>query len=135
MNICPNCIKRSAKLPRIKRPMSANDASPTIIAPAISAIPEIVFRNADLHDVVSFLVEQSRLCDKDEKDPARRGASIIVNVARDEDIPKISFTARQVSFLEAAKIVAEVAGLSLRIERGYLMMTRRRACFDGAGNE
>jgi general secretion pathway protein D len=85
-------------------------------------IPEVVFREANVHDVVEFLVEASREGDQAESDPQRKGVNIVLNVGDESRLNTISFSARYVSLLGAVKILSEVAGLKYRIEKNIVLI-------------
>ena len=114
-------------------------------------IPEIEFRQANIHDVVEFLNTAARENDKDEPDETKRGVSIILNLnpggtagpapaapaaGRDLFGPEesgaapgaggqtyeITFTARYISLAQALKIITQVAGLRHIIEGSVVMI-------------
>jgi len=107
-------------------------------------IPEIDFRQANIHDVVDFLQEASVDYDPAEDPKDRKGVNIILHLgttaadmgapaaapasddffksldaagpAGGSDVPLITFRARDISLHEAMKIVTEVANLKYRID-------------------
>jgi general secretion pathway protein D len=111
-------------------------------------IPEIEFRQANIHDVVDFLVKASIAEDNSTKDPKEKGVNIILNLggttgaaaapAASADpfaapaaagatpaisgVPEITFTARYISLLQAIKIITQVAGLKYRVEGKIVMI-------------
>ena len=84
-------------------------------------IPEIQFREANIKDVVEFLVEASRAADKSTQDELARGVNIILNIGEDAE-KTVSFQARYVTLLDAIKIITEVANLKYRIEKNVVMI-------------
>jgi len=111
-------------------------------------IPEIEFRQANIHDVVDFLNKASVEADKSENDPSRKGINIILNLnpaggasataapAKGDalfpdagtgggggpTVPEITFTARYISMLSAMKIITSVAGLRYRVDGNIVMI-------------
>ncbi len=112
-------------------------------------IPEIEFRQANIHDVVEFLNKASVDGDKDTADQTKRGVNIILNLnpagaaaapkpaAPQEDLfgapaaegagggapgIEISFTARYVSLMTALKIITSTANLKFRIDGDIVMI-------------
>jgi len=113
-------------------------------------IPEIEFRQANIRDVVNFLVEASIA-----GDPEGHGVNIVLNLpeevapveqaapAPEEElpffgeeetpaapapveagpVPTITLNLRRISLLDALKIVTEVAGLRYRIEGNVVVIT------------
>jgi general secretion pathway protein D len=111
-------------------------------------IPEIEFRQANIHDVVDFLVKASIAEDTTTDNPRDKGVNIILNlggsagsspVAPSSDpfattpapgasspsisgVPEITFTARYISLFQAIKIITSVAGLKYRVEGKIVMI-------------
>ena len=109
-------------------------------------VPEIEFRQANIHDVISFLQDASSEFDDVDVDDTRRGVNIILNIRSAEGeaaapavedpfatpstdlapaatgVPLITFSARHISLLEALKIVTRVANLKYRIEGTVVMI-------------
>jgi general secretion pathway protein D len=110
-------------------------------------IPQIEFRQANIHDVVDFLVKASISEDTKTEDPRDKGVNIILNLgmtapaaaapasadpfapassagtgASVSGIPEITFTARYISLLQAVKIITQVAGLKYRVEGKIVMI-------------
>lgn len=115
-------------------------------------IPEIEFRQANIHDVVDFLNKASVEADKSEPDPSKKGINIILNLnpaggatataaapARaggdlfggdqaaaagggGPQVAEITFTARYISMLSAMKIITSVAGLRYRVDGNIVMI-------------
>ncbi len=84
-------------------------------------IPEISFREANIKDVIEFLVEASIAADKSTEDELARGVNIILNIG-DEEERTVSFQARYVTLLDAIKIITEVANLKFRVEKNIVMI-------------
>lgn len=113
-------------------------------------IPEIEFRQANIHDVVDFLVKASISEDAKTEDAKKKGVNIILNLgaigggaatpapaasadpfatppasgggAAVSGVPEITFTARYISLLQAIKIITSVAGLKYRVEGSIVMI-------------
>ncbi len=113
-------------------------------------IPEIEFRQANIHDVVGFLNKAAIDGDKSTDDPARKGVNIILNLnptgsataaphpaAAAEDpfgaaqpaggggggqTYEITFQARYITLLQTLKIITSVAGLKYRVEGDIVMI-------------
>jgi len=113
-------------------------------------IPEIDFRQANIHDVIEFLQRASADYDSDELPDDERGVNIILKLQTDASVsakplaapldpfadmvaagggasgnggvPLITFTARYISLMEALKIVTQVANLKYRIEGSVVMI-------------
>lgn len=118
-------------------------------------IPEIDFRQANIHDVVNFLQEASVEFDASPGEAEKKGVNIILNLqagraqeppsrAPSDDpfadpaeaapgdqgaggVPLITFSARYISLLEALKIVTEVANLKYRVEGTVVMIVPSNA--------
>ena len=117
-------------------------------------IPEIDFRQANIHDVVDFLQTASVEFDtEDTENDENRGVNIILNLsagqpavveaepedpfalaadgggakAQGSDISPVTFSARYVSLYEALKIVTDVANLKFRVTGTIVMILRRDA--------
>lgn len=103
-------------------------------------IPEVKFRQANVRDVIQFLVDASR-----EYDPDEEGVNIILNLNRrhaatttaaNDDLfgaaeleaqPRelnetITFSARHISLMEALDIVCQVGGLKYRVDGNIVMV-------------
>ena len=115
-------------------------------------IPEIEFRQANIHDVVDFLNKASVEADKQESDPSKKGINIILNLnpagggatataapakggedlfggdkteaaaSGGAQVPEITFTARYITMLSAMKIITSVAGLRYRVDGNIVMI-------------
>jgi general secretion pathway protein D len=111
-------------------------------------IPELDFRQANIHDVIFFLQEASVEFDTGERPEGEEpGVNIILNLRGRQappsaaapadpfaaalapsdaggggDIQHITFSARYISLLEALDIVTEVADLKYRIEGSVVMV-------------
>jgi general secretion pathway protein D len=152
---------RSAWNPQYKMTKAAEVKETKTVTPSTSksildkmeriVIPEVEFRQANIHDVVEFLNKASVESDKSEQDPTRRGINIILNlnaggggavsVAKPAgegglfDAPaqaagasgggqssEITFTARYITLLSALKIITSVAGLKWRVDGNIVMI-------------
>jgi len=85
-------------------------------------IREIAFREANIHDVVEYLVSTAREGDSTETDPQKKGVNIILKLREDSAAKNITFTAKYVTLMEAIKIVTEVANLRYRIEKNVVII-------------
>jgi len=111
-------------------------------------IPEIDFRQANIHDVVDFLQMASVDFDPADISEEEKGVNIILSLGQSDQpaaaappsddpfanmldeggageagqVPLITFTARYISLLEALKIVTQVANLKYRIEGSVVMI-------------
>ncbi|MBN1558554.1 MAG: hypothetical protein JW951_10470 [Lentisphaerae bacterium] len=115
-------------------------------------IPELDFRQANIHDVIDFLQEASVEFDKESEEGEQRGVNIILNLRSERrgeaglgagpadpfaaaleadtgtgggagtDVQSITFSARHISLLEALDIVTNVADLKYRIEGSVVMV-------------
>ena len=113
-------------------------------------IPEVDFRSANIHDVISFLQESSVEFDQTAKEGEKRGINIILNLgssssaaaasapATTELFPAagetaappvdaanaalITFKARDISLYDALKIVTEVSQTKFRVEGNVVMV-------------
>ena len=112
-------------------------------------IPEIEFRQANIHDVVGFLNKAAIEGDKSTEDQSKRGVNIILNLnpagtataaprpAAADDLfggtapaggaaggqtYEITFQARYISLLQTLKIITQVAGLKYRVDGDIVMI-------------
>jgi len=106
-------------------------------------IPEIDFRQANIHDVVNFLQEASVEFDKSDVRDESKGVNIILNLKSgrpasepadifletegvpglDEgEMPLVTFSARHISLLEALKLVTSIGNLKYRVEGSVVMI-------------
>ena len=88
-------------------------------------IPEIDFRAANIHDVVNFLQEASVRYGPREAGGQPKGVNAILNI-KGADAPLITFTARHISFIEALRIVTQVADLQYRVEGNVVFIEPKR---------
>jgi general secretion pathway protein D len=140
----------------IKPPPTKEISKPDTQAQAIIkkmaeiTIPEIEFRQANIHDVVEFLNKASMEGDKSAGENGPRGINIILKIkgagaaqpavggdnaggfpggdgagdaaANAGGVPPITFTARYISLAEALNIITSVAGLKYRVEGRVVMV-------------
>ena len=111
-------------------------------------IPEVDFRQANIHDVMGFLQEQSVEHDDQALIPENRGVNIILNIsslegaaeaaapaddfgfdfgdggggAAPSGVPSITFRARNISLLEAMNLVTEIGKLKYRIQGSVVLV-------------
>jgi len=98
-------------------------------------VPEINFRQANIHDVMHFLRDVSTEHGKPARTGARRGVNIVLNMPAIERehggsrVPLITFSAKEISLKEALRIVTEVIGTSYRVENSAVILgpTRNEA--------
>ncbi len=119
-------------------------------------IPQIEFRQANIHDVIKFLTDASDEFDETTSKDEERGVNIVLNLhaglsgatarpaaaadpfalaatgapatdAADTDITPITFSATYVSLYEALNIVTEMTGLKYRISGTVVMVVRKDA--------
>ena len=94
--------------------------APNRILEAMEAIriPEIDFRAANIRDVVEFLSEASVEFDKSNK-----RVNIVLLLGPDKpEVPLITFRARDITLLEAVKLVCKVANLKYFVRDGVVMI-------------
>jgi hypothetical protein len=97
-------------------------------------IPAVDFQNAGIHDVITFLQEASV-----DYDPQKRGVNIILNLGDTAvpaaaetnapaaarpgpKVPPVTLKAKEISLLEALKIITNVAGLKYRLEGNVVLV-------------
>jgi Ca-activated chloride channel family protein len=116
--------KPASQVPEEKADLSAD----TLSKLEKIIIPEIDFRQANLHDVVDFL---GRMTAEGDDLRASGGAKKNVNFVlkpgdlkekTDETAAEITFNARHISMLSALKIITQVAGLKYRIVDGAVVI-------------
>jgi len=107
-------------------------------------IPEVDFRQANIHDVIQFLQDNS--VEFDPSPDSKKGVNIILNLGTMETAPAeavgdtwgaagadgaavapggtelITFRAREISLLEALRIVTDVANLKFRVDGNVVMV-------------
>ena len=106
-------------------------------------IPELEFRQANIHDIVAFLNKANVEADKPTTDPAKKGVNIVLNLGDTEQqaneksdvlqagekkepaVPEVTFTARYITLSSALKIITQVSGLKYRIEDGIVFIEPR----------
>jgi len=128
-------------------------------APAISAIEDkmkkivlekVEFRQANMHDVVEFLNEQSRICDKSTDVESKKGINFVLNLnpggasvspvaakpATDDPfgpveggksgggsgVPEVTFAARFISIFDVLKTIGNIYGLKWRVDGEVVMI-------------
>jgi len=90
-------------------------------------IPELSFRNANLLDVVDFLVATSR-----ERDPAKGpdgegvGVDIILKPGP-AAVPKITISLRRVSLGDTLDFISDIAGMEMTLKHGVVVLTGKEA--------
>jgi len=128
------------------RPNSAEEKKSSPSSEAVlkklekTVIPEIDFRQANIHDVVEFLNKASVEGGKVSDDQEKKGVNIVLNLGNadkkageganlfgtnDQDEKSssdVTFTARYISLLSALKIITKVGGLNYRITDGNVVI-------------
>jgi general secretion pathway protein D len=146
----PPDYKQIKPPPPTKPPTSDTQAQAIIKKMSEITIPEIEFRQANIHDVVEFLNKASMEGDKTAVDGAPRGINIILKIKGNASaqpavggdnsggfpggeaggdvgapaggVPPITFTARYISLAEALNIITSVSGLKYRVEGRVVMV-------------
>ncbi|NIY16296.1 MAG: hypothetical protein GWM98_16055, partial [Nitrospinaceae bacterium] len=107
-------------------------------------IPEIDFRETNIHDVIGFLTDASAEYDDDDVPDEHKGINIILNISDsdgmdaapveesflfDSDsadtgmgVPTITFKARGISLLEALDLTTQIGGLKYRVQGSVVMV-------------
>ena len=80
-------------------------------------VPTVKFEEASIQEAVEFLRQSSR-----EFDPAKTGVNFILRVSN-ERLPKISLDLRDVPLGVAAKAVADLGGLRMRVQPWTVTLT------------
>lgn len=80
-------------------------------------IPQTEFQDANVHDVVQFLVAAGK-----KNDPDTTGVNIVL--MDKENKSTITLSLRKVSLHKVLKLVAEMAGLSLDLEDGTVVLRK-----------
>ncbi len=114
-------------------------------------IPQLDFRQANIHDVIKYIDQQAQAADKDSP-PNERGVNIVLNLQRpgaevtapgapatgqEADpfampsettpsaggVPTVTLTLRNVYLLDAIKFITEMTGLKYRVESDVVVIT------------
>jgi hypothetical protein len=105
-------------------------------------IPEIEFRQANIHDVVEFLVKASIAEDSGQKDPRKKGVNTIyipetAAVARTNGpaadpflahlrgslpAPDITFSAHYISLYDTLNVICKAANLRWSVQNGMVLV-------------
>lgn len=113
-------------------------------------IPQLDFRAANIHDVITYIDLQAQAADKDSP-PNERGVNIVLNLQRPGSavttaapaqevdpfamtaepagaaaaagVPTVTLALRNVYLLDAIKFITEMTGLKYRIENDVLVIT------------
>ncbi|MBN1670693.1 MAG: hypothetical protein JXR37_06655 [Kiritimatiellae bacterium] len=85
-------------------------------------VPAMEFRQAGIGEVVAFLVAASR-----EQDPLKQGVNIILNLPETHAarLAGLSMNVRNMSLLDGVNYVAEVTGLTCRLDQNAVVITAR----------
>lgn len=130
-----------------RNPESGQSPQEKVLAKMASIIiPEVDFRQANIHDVIQFLQDNS--VEFDPSPEGKKGVNIILNLGTMESAPAeaaaggdawgaapaegagaapggtelITFRAREISLLEALRIVTDVANLKFRVDGNVVMV-------------
>lgn len=110
-------------------------------------IPQLDFRQANIHDVISYIDQQAQAADT-ESPPNERGVNIVLHLRRpgasaapssyetdpfalptdrsistSPDVPTVTLALRNVYLLDAIKFITEMTGLKYRIENDVVVIT------------
>ena len=100
---------------------SSTMASATALEKKLQSIllPSVELSGAKIGDVVQFLQMRSV-----ELDPAKKGVHMVLklNGKPADQIPLISFAAKQISLLEAIRTVTQMTGLSYRLDENIVFI-------------
>jgi len=90
-------------------------------------IPQLSFRNAQITDVIAFLVATSQERDP-EKGPDGEGAGVNIDLkAGPAAIPPISISLRRVSLLDSLQFVSDISGMEITLKNGVVQLTGKEA--------
>jgi hypothetical protein len=104
---------------------NADSSAPDIVKKLETiVIPEIDFRQANIHDVVDFFQKASIHFDPGVDPKAQKGVNIILDIGHtgEKPAPLITFSARSVSLAEALKITTRVSGLKHVIDGSIVLV-------------
>ena len=103
-------------------------------------IPEIEFRQANIHDIVDFLNKATVEAGAPTSGEAKKDTTFVLNLGdadkkagesetlsqtatkTEETAPEVTFTARSISMLSALKIITQVSGLKYKVVDGTVMI-------------
>ena len=103
-------------------------------------IPEIEFRQANIHDIVDFLNKATVEAGAPTSGEAKKDTTFVLNLGdadkkagesdtlsqtatkTEETAPDVTFTARSISMLSALKIITQVSGLKYKVVDGTVMI-------------
>lgn len=112
-------------------------------------LEKVEFRQANMHDVIGFLNEQSRLYDKTTEDESKKGVNLVLNLtpggaasapaapkAADDPFgggdagknggsvgaPEVTFEARYISLYNVLKTITSIYGLKWRVDGDVVMI-------------
>ncbi|MDP6526688.1 MAG: hypothetical protein QGH15_20980 [Kiritimatiellia bacterium] len=87
-------------------------------------IPEIDFRQANIHDCLLFLETASAEVGSSTNKSSRKRVKFITkfSAAAEEGVPFITFKARYINLHEALKIITEISNLQFHIEGGAVIV-------------
>ncbi len=111
-------VATNAVAPIREHTMGINEKMQAIV------IPEIVFRQASIQDVVAFLVKAGIESDTTTSDPKLKGVNIILNLKGAGRVPEITFTAREITLFNALKVITQVSGLKYYVDGNAVMIVR-----------
>ena len=119
------CLLVLALLLPLRAPAQTGaNATPPPGASVESKLQAIILPSLDLHQAKIELVVQLLNMRGVELDPAKQGVSIMLKLKGKpaDQIPTVSFHAKQISLLDSIKAVALSAGLSYRIDGNIVII-------------
>lgn len=117
-------VIEGARFTVVKPQPTASERVKTKLASII--IPEIEFREATVSDVLNFLRTASREYDPSNEPEGMRGVNLIPTFKASDEMPRITFRAKQISLEEALKVVTQVAELAYRVEGNLIMIEPKK---------
>lgn len=90
-------------------------------------IPQLVFQDARLTDVIDFIVATSQVRDP-KKGPEGEGEGVNIElIAGPVAVPKISITLRRVTLGDALSFISDIAGMELTLKNGMVQLVGKEA--------
>jgi hypothetical protein len=85
----------------------------------------VCFQDADIRDVVPFFREIEGT-DNERIHKPLLDIMLVLPTSKEAEVPKITLTMRYISYWKALQTVAEVTGLDLSVEDGYVWLKYRQ---------
>jgi hypothetical protein len=95
--------------------------------------PQVQFEGATAEEAIEFLRIKSRDYDSSEKDPARRGMSLIIKPGPAPSTARISLDLKNVSYAEALRQITQLAGMKYAVEPHAIVVTPRAETSEDSG--